>query len=689
MKVLLINDDTLKTIDYNDNDIYKFSDGIDGNDIYTLSDGLEFRGYELEVINATPSNIVDYVKKHNIDIIITNNESIATDVFSSLSIGTSTYVISNNLNIDNKNAYRTYNPEDAIRIIDTIAKNRKPSEEQRWNRHYTDEQLKKPFPERSGNDYVRDQNIDLSACAMEYFGTEETYGRMFSNWVSYAKKLTCLGVKPGDYVTCCMANTPEFWDIYRAIQEVGAVCNNIDPRANAKEILHVLRETNSKIMFALDSKYKEINSIIDMTNLNKVFLMSPFERVKKLAIPYNAIQKLKGNRPNDSGYRYFNDFLRTMEKDYTHIPYYKGIISSIQYTSGTTTGIPKAVEMTSDSFNARAHQLKLSDLTFEKNGRILQHLPISGVAYGEFMMQIGLANQMRNTLVPMFTPEGLGPMMNRLKIEYISTTPNGYFEIINHPQFKNSDYSELKMVVIGGGGLIPKYEDKINKVFASQGFKGHVLVGDGGTEPGITSCTETDKFQKLGTSGIPLIGNGVKVLRPDGTECGYKERGSIYYDNVSPMLGYRNNPELTKEAMTEHGIFLDDYGSIDEDGFSTVYCRNRDLIKLNGEIICPRDLEELTAEIPGVNLCTVVNLEGQSQIGRICFVSDFTRSIKEVTNDIREALPEYLKDKIDIVCIRKIPSTPNGKTDKRVLTDGIDEIRYTKGSRILKRKQTW
>ena len=67
--------------------------------------------------------------------------------------------------------------------------------------------------------------------------------------VSYAEKLTALRVKEGDVVTLSLPNTPELIKLIYAIDELGAVCNNIFPVCTAKEIKYCVNTLKPKTLF--------------------------------------------------------------------------------------------------------------------------------------------------------------------------------------------------------------------------------------------------------------------------------------------------------------------------------------------------------------------------------------------------------------------------------------------------------
>ncbi len=632
---------------------------------------------------------IDYVKKEKVNVVITNDINVIKKIFGSLSIGTSTYVICDRscLSVNSQNQFFVddlNNVNEVNDVINQIALNRKPAIEKIWNRHYTDEQLAKEFPMMRTNDFIRSKNIEPSLTALEYFGVKTSYGEYDSDVIEYSKKLAALGVKEGDSVGLCLPNTPETMKIFAAVKERGAICNNIFPLSSADEIEYCLNMMNSKIAFVLDSRYKDLRKIVDKTKLDKAFLITPFESLPTLKVPYDIKQKLTGFRPKNSGYGTFKDFERTKGINYETPVYDAKKVNSVQYTSGTT-GKPKAVLLTEDTFNTRAHQYEQVNVGLEKGVRFLQCLPVCGKAYGEFTMHVGLANAACNVLVPKFTSGDLVKLIKRFNIQGLTMPPIAWQHVVDSPEFKTLDLSNFKMATVGGDGAIPKFIEMVQEKLEKQGFKGKVILGSGGTELGVTFSTNTLDVNKPGTSGQIMKGNNCHIIDENGNECGYNEKGIVYYDSVSPCAGYANDGVELKQ--NEYGVDLGDYGFIDEDGLLTVAGRRSDMILVNGKKISPFELEELINTCPSVKYGYVVKSNHNDKIIRVCYTTYEENENADAHDEIMEILPEELKKVTEIYHLSYIPETAGLKADRYLIaSDKVNDLLYKpeeKGRKIL------
>ena len=67
-------------------------------------------------------------------------------------------------------------------------------------------------------------------------GKKTGYPEFMQRIDAAAKGLYHMGIRKGDKVTICMANTPQALDCFYALNRIGAIPNMIHPLSAAKEI---------------------------------------------------------------------------------------------------------------------------------------------------------------------------------------------------------------------------------------------------------------------------------------------------------------------------------------------------------------------------------------------------------------------------------------------------------------------
>lgn len=152
----------------------------------------------------------------------------------------------------------------------------------------------------------------------------------------------------------------------------------------------------------------------------------------------------------------------------------------------------------------------------------------------------------------------------------------------------------VRIVGCGGACLQPRLE----RVFWAAGIKVVNMYGLTETSPIITiNRTEKGKV-KLGSVGMTI----------EGVELRISDDGEILCKGPNVMLGYYNDPELTKSVFDDEGWFhTGDMGHIEDGKFLMVTDRKKEIFKLsNGKFIAPQIVENIFRESPIIDQIMVI-----------------------------------------------------------------------------------
>jgi len=118
------------------------------------------------------------------------------------------------------------------------------------------------------------------------------------------------------------------------------------------------------------------------------------------------------------------------------------------------------------------------------------------------------------------------------------------------------------------------------------------------TSPIITINRTYKGGVKLGSVGMVIEGVGVKIA----------DDGEILCKGPNVMIGYYNDPELTKSAFNEEGWFhTGDIGYMEGNTFLMVTDRKKEIFKLsNGKFIAPQQIENMFKESAIIDQIMVV-----------------------------------------------------------------------------------
>jgi len=137
----------------------------------------------------------------------------------------------------------------------------------------------------------------------------------------------------------------------------------------------------------------------------------------------------------------------------------------------------------------------------------------------------------------------------------------------------------VRIVGCGGASLQPRLE----RIFWAAGIKIINMYGLTETSPIITINRTHKGGVKLGSVGTVIEGVEVKIA----------EDGEILCKGPNVMIGYFNDPDLTKSVFDNDGWFhTGDIGYLDENRFLMVTDRKKEIFKLsNGKFIAPQLIE--------------------------------------------------------------------------------------------------
>ena len=216
---------------------------------------------------------------------------------------------------------------------------------------------------------------------------------------------------------------------------------------------------------------------------------------------------------------------------------------------------------------------------------------------------------------------------------------------------------EVRTVISGGAPINPE----IQEFFESIGIT--VLNGYGITECAPIIAVNRSRRVVPGSVGPVLDIDTVMIDEPN--EDG---EGEILVSGPNVMLGYYNDENATKEAITEDGYFrTGDYGKLDENNVLYITGRKKNLIILsNGKNVYPEEIENVLSATPGVLEIVVYEVQSRRGISHNAIVAEIypdaeyleKNGITDVQAHIKPYVDAYNRStvpykKISVIKIRK------------------------------------
>ena len=221
--------------------------------------------------------------------------------------------------------------------------------------------------------------------------------------------------------------------------------------------------------------------------------------------------------------------------------------------------------------------------------------------------------------------------------------------------------------------------EKVNKFLKEHNSKAHIIQGYGMTETTGPATFGAKGSDKLGSVGIPLPGNKVKIINRDTMEeVNTKEIGEICISGPTVMSRYLNNREETNAIIKKHPdniewVHTGDLGYIDEDGVLFFLQRLKRMIISSGYNVYPSHIEEILQKNELVEEAGVIGIPHpyKIQVPKAYIVlkkniSDEVEAINKIKKYCEKNLSKYMIPKYFVIR-KELPKTLVGKINYKEL----------------------
>jgi fatty-acyl-CoA synthase len=187
--------------------------------------------------------------------------------------------------------------------------------------------------------------------------------------------------------------------------------------------------------------------------------------------------------------------------------------------------------------------------------------------------------------------------------------PTMFIAELAHPDLASFDLSSLRTGIMAGSPCPIEVMRKVIDVM----HMSEVTIAYGMTEtsPVSTRTSTTDPVgRRVSTVGRVVPHVESKIVDPETGEtvpCGTP--GEYCTRGPHVMLGYRNDPERTAEAIDADGwMHSGDLATMDDEGYVNIVGRIKDMIIRGGENVFPREIEEFLYTHPAVADAQVIGV---------------------------------------------------------------------------------
>lgn len=265
----------------------------------------------------------------------------------------------------------------------------------------------------------------------------------------------------------------------------------------------------------------------------------------------------------------------------------------IMFTSGTS-GVPKAVPIT---FKALGHNCDetAKKLAIVPHDRLLINSPpyyTSAIVHNLTMFSKGGSVVVDRTML-------LGNTLFDLVEKYCCTGFGGvpvHFMRIEGCLENSRPPKSLRFIMNSGEHLPTPLLLKIQQTLPDL----QIYCVYGLTEVAGRLCilSPHDTLRKAGSVGLPLPGMEISIRDESGRRLPPLQQGEIHVRGVTILKEYLNNQAANKKSIKEYGFATGDIGYLDKDGYLFIEGRADDIIKVGGEKVSLKMIEEAAFNYP-------------------------------------------------------------------------------------------
>jgi acyl-coenzyme A synthetase/AMP-(fatty) acid ligase len=468
-----------------------------------------------------------------------------------------------------------------------------------------------------------------------------TYGELADRsarvaWAFYEQ----LGLEAGDRVSIWMHQRPEWIECTLGGEASGVSTVGANPQWSDGEYSYVLEHSRSKVIVCDEDRVERalgLRGRID--TLEHVVVLGQdaprgghgFERLLAAAPP-GAWAKLP-------------ELPQTAE-------------SGLMYTSGTTTGRPKAVVVgrgdPAGAFDFR-EMFGINDR--DRGIAITPFFHGNGMSNVRYALAVGASCVFPRT----FSARRFWGLVDRYRPTYMITLAAVMNIVMSLPPTDlDRSHAFRVLVVLGSGPNMAAIEER---------YGTPVIDWYGMTEAGMGTYTRLGEPRPPGSAGRPFPGTDMRIFRDDGSEAEVGEIGEVVFNtDVTGFRGYLNDEEATRSVLTGHWFHTGDMGYFDKDGYFYFTDRKKDIVRRGGENISSLEVESVIASHPAVaGVAVVAKPDGILGELPVAFIQPRDGQAAPTADELRifcEGRLARFKVPEDVFEVESLPRTGTGKVEK-------------------------
>ncbi|KAJ2940161.1 hypothetical protein O0L34_g11726 [Tuta absoluta] len=490
-------------------------------------------------------------------------------------------------------------------------------------------------------------------------GQSETSGSVLERSVKCAVALKNSGIQQGDVIVLLAPNNLDVAVVYYATLYIGAIFSSFDRNTKDDELAKILDCDKPKLIICQTSKLSEIRDA-----LTKINLKPDIVTFEESGDPINTHCCFAEFMKRSGSNIVIDEFKATDFDPET-------TIAALIVTSGTT-GIPKKAMLTHKNFVLHGSHPWTRFSKFPSPTRmVLLAAPIQWIS---IIIHFNMSPILRYTRLQtsgVTNTQHIQHMINTYKPTVVAMTPTAIGNLLKLGD--QVDFSSFEFIVCGGAPVTKDLIEEVRKAVP----QAEVFQTYGSSEANSYIAFE------MGTSPLPIesCGRPARYLQyrlinmdtqEDITES--NESGELWIKGPGIAKGYYNNPEATKETLTEDGWFKTGDMFYRDDEWNFYYVeRINSLIRYGQYLVSPAELEATIRSHPDVSDVAVSEILDSSAFRNSLPVACIVRrpgssvTAQMIKDLVKNKLEDWKQLRGGVVFLEELPLTPTIKIDRKKL----------------------
>jgi len=249
------------------------------------------------------------------------------------------------------------------------------------------------------------------------------------------------------------------------------------------------------------------------------------------------------------------------------------------------------------------------------------------------------------------------------------TTGNPKGVLISHQDLLNG---QLRYLTISGGDLSPGELDKLYQWSRPAG----IYKTYGQSESFRSAMLLPDEFvDKSRSVGRPPPNVEVLIIDEQGNRLPANQEGQVLHRGLGTMLGYLGDPTGTQDKLRPNPcqttpavyaqtvVYTGDMGKVDEQGFLYLLGRRDGMLKIQGNRVYPKEIQNALLEHPQVAEAAVVGIE-TAQGWQLCaqarLIPESCLTQENLLQFLQRNLPGYMVP-AHVMLVTEFVHTASGK----------------------------